>query len=110
MKARVSRRHMLATIPAAAAAMTPGAAGALAGLPTAPADASADDPVFAAIEQHREALQALAALHEPPDALLTQLSRAGVHAFLAWLTTPPTTLVGVLVTLNYAARRARARG
>jgi hypothetical protein len=30
---------------------------------------AADDPVFAAIEWHCQAAQALAALHQPPDAL-----------------------------------------
>jgi hypothetical protein len=33
-----------------------------------------------------------------------------VDAFLAWLTTPPTTLAGVLATLDHAARRAHEDG
>jgi hypothetical protein len=53
----VSRRQMLASFQP---------------LHSAPFLAGADDPVFAAIERHREAVQALAALHEPPDALVPQ--------------------------------------
>jgi hypothetical protein len=46
----LSRRKLLASMPAAAAAMAPAAAIALGGLPT-------DDPVYAAIEAHREAFE-----------------------------------------------------
>jgi hypothetical protein len=65
-----------------------------------------DDPVFTAIERHRKAMQALAAAHEPPDALIDQLSSTEQDAFLAWLTTPPTTMASVIATLTYASRRA----
>lgn len=104
-----TRRQMLASVPAATAA--------LGGLPATAKGVSnigapaADDPVFAAIARHRQAAQALVAqalvaLHEPPEALVTRLSRAEVETFLAWLTTPPTTLAGVIATLEHASRRA----
>jgi hypothetical protein len=107
MKA-TTRRQMLASVPAAALSGLPATAGAVAN-PTAQKrqeNAATDDPVFAAIARHRRATQALSALRDPPDALVTQLSRAEVAAFLAWLTTPPTTLAGIVATLDYASRRA----
>jgi hypothetical protein len=73
--------------------------------PDDPTTQGTDDPVFAAIERHRQAAQTLSAAHEPPDALLEQLSAAEEDAFLTWLTTPPTTLAGVIATLEYASRR-----
>jgi hypothetical protein len=96
MKATVSRRQMLASVPAATAALS--------GLLASAAGATTD-PVLAAIEKHRQAIQALSALHEPPEALVTQLARAEVDAFLAWLTTPPVTLAGVIATLEYASHQ-----
>jgi hypothetical protein len=63
----------------------------------------AADPVLAAIERHRKAAQALSAAHEPPDALLNQLCGAEQDAFLVWLTTPPSTIAGVIATLEHAA-------
>jgi hypothetical protein len=114
MKATVSRRQMLATIPAATTALSgfPTTAGAVANATVQKrlANAATDDPVFAAIARHRQATQALSALHEPPEALVTQLLRAEVDAFLAWLTTPPTTLAGVIATLDHASRRAYEDG
>jgi hypothetical protein len=94
----VSRRQMLATMPAAAATMTGGAA---------TAGASADDPVFAAVERHRQAIQArlLALRTDQPDDISNQLLSAEGDAFLAWLQTPPTTLAGVVATLEHASRR-----
>jgi hypothetical protein len=74
--------------------------------PDDPTTQGTDDPVFAAIERHHQAAQALSAAHEPPDALLEQLSAAEEDAFVAWLTTPPTTMAGVIATLTYASRRA----
>jgi hypothetical protein len=73
------RRQLLASVPTGALAFP------------ATAEASADDPVFAAIEKHRQAMQALSAAHEPSDALLHELSRAEDDALLATLTTQPTT-------------------
>jgi hypothetical protein len=61
----ISRRQILAGIPAAA--ITPAAA--LAAKAAHDPRFAADDPVFAAIERHCQAAQALAALHQPPDAL-----------------------------------------
>jgi hypothetical protein len=47
-----TRRRLLASMPAAAAAMAPAGAGALCGLP-----AVGDDPIFAVIAEHREAMR-----------------------------------------------------
>jgi hypothetical protein len=74
-------------------------------LPASAEGAPAGDPTFAAIERHREAAQALSAAHDPPEALLDELSRTEENALLAWLTTPPTTLAGVIATLEYASHR-----
>jgi hypothetical protein len=103
MKAKattVSYPAMMAGIPAAA--MMPAAAQANAA--RGPHSATTD-PVFAAIARHREAVQALTTAHDPPDELVTQLLRAEVDAFLAWLATPPITLAGALATLEYASHR-----
>ena len=51
---RLSRRRLLASVPAVAAAGVPAAATALGGLATG----AADDPIFAAIERHRKAFDA----------------------------------------------------
>jgi hypothetical protein len=77
----------------------------MSGLPASAEGARADDPVFAAIERHREAAQAVAAAHEPPEAILDELSRTEENALLAWLTTQPTTLAGVIATLEYASHQ-----
>jgi hypothetical protein len=134
MKATVSRRAMMAGIPAAAigeafTGMATGLAGSpgdsgkdlrsssksregLAPMPAAGQPNGAPvphftttDPVFDAIARHRQAMQAVLSAHEPPDALVAQLSRAEVDAFLTWLTTPPTTLGGVIATLEYASHQ-----
>jgi hypothetical protein len=55
----LSRRRLLARIPAVAAAAVPAAATALGGLP-----ATGDDPVFAVIERHRQAFEAYNATDE----------------------------------------------
>jgi hypothetical protein len=86
--ATVSRRQM----PASVATIS-----ALGELP-AVAEAS-DDPVFAAIERHRQAKLAL--LTARGDAV-EQLLEAKYDALLAWLQTPPTTLAGVIATLEHA--------
>jgi hypothetical protein len=67
--------------------------------------ASAADPVFIAIEQHRQAARALSAAYQMPDALLDQLQRAEEDALLAWLTAAPITMAGVIATLEHASRR-----
>jgi hypothetical protein len=107
MKANTgSRRHMPA---AAAVTMTPTAALAanenhgshLGGNSTLVEMAA--DPVLVAIERHRKAAQALSAAHEPSDALLNQLCGAEQDAFLVWLTTPLSTIAGIIATLEHAA-------
>jgi hypothetical protein len=83
--ATMSRRQMLATMPAAIA-MTG----------TAAAEAS-DDPVFAAVERHHKAVDAwlLEEKKEKPNA---RLQDAEQDAYVAWLTTPPTTVGGAIAT------------
>jgi hypothetical protein len=88
----LSRRLRLAS--QSTAAMTPAAA-----------LAATEDPVFAAIARHREAERALAAaLHDDAygQAAIAALDRAH-DALVDWLTTSPTTMAGVLATLDYAA-------
>src|SRR5215467_15093100 len=78
VKATLSRGQVLA-----AAAVTPTAT--LAANETHWSQFSAADPVFAAIEQHRQAVQALSAAYQLPDAILDQRQRAEEDALLAWL-------------------------
>jgi hypothetical protein len=66
------------------------------------ADPSAD-PVFAAVEKHRQAVQAW--LAEDDETLSPQLLAAERDAWLAWLTTPPTTMAGVIATMEHASYR-----
>jgi hypothetical protein len=93
----VPRRQTPAAVPVAV--ITPGTAAAHNATPV-----SGDDPVFAAIEQHRAAVKAW--LAENDSVLSAQLLNAEREAFITWLTTPPTTLGGMLATLSYASRRA----
>jgi hypothetical protein len=130
----LSRRRLLASVPAVAAAMAPVAASALSALP---AD---DDPVFATIEAHRASKRALKlagerhaylertlpraqrswryAIWEPeppegcsdaPEWIEATLEFADAteldfDAEAAVLTTQPTTLAGALTLLEYAAQ------
>jgi hypothetical protein len=98
-------------MPAAVVAMTRG--GVVAG-------SSADDPVFAAIERHRQATQAIEQYNEASpkvvdfsvrhtkaeiereDAIVAALVEEEEHAGFTWLTTPPTTVAGILASLEYA--------
>jgi hypothetical protein len=54
----MSRRHLLASVPAMAAVSVPAVATAFGGLP-----AGGDDPVFAAIEAHKQAMEAASAAY-----------------------------------------------
>jgi hypothetical protein len=58
--------------------------------------------VFAAIAQHRQAAAATNAAQGPH---LAQALRNEQNALKVWLTTPPTTMAGVLVTLEHDSRR-----
>jgi hypothetical protein len=92
MKAKataVSRRQMLASVPAADA--------------LSPTTAEASDPVFAAIRRHRQAVQSRIPEHDEDAA--GKLLDAESDALLVWLTTPPTTMAGVLATLDHASAR-----
>jgi hypothetical protein len=60
-----------------------------------------DDPVFAAIERHRQAMRTRPAEHD--DDARDRLLAAEGDAFVEWLTTPPTTMAGVIATLDHAA-------
>jgi hypothetical protein len=61
------------------------------------------DPVFAAVEKHRQAVQAW--LAEDDETLSAQLLAAERDAWLAWLTTPPTTMAAVIATMEHASYR-----
>jgi hypothetical protein len=81
------------------------ARGGIAAITPAAALVATEDPVFAAIAQHREAERALsAALRDAAHdaAAVAALDRAH-DALVDWLTTSPTTMAGVLATLDYAA-------
>jgi hypothetical protein len=125
----LSRRRLLASVPAVAAGAVPAAATALGGL------ATNADPVFAAIETHREAVRELAASYEAqsdveeaiPDGHPHWSSRAGeerhleppeliaanarvdaagdrhADALFHFLTTPPVTMAGAIAALDYGA-------
>ena len=89
----------------AAIAMTGGA-----GAAEPPADSP--DPVFAAIERHRQTIEAYQAADRTANAggddkaaqAVADAARNTVgDAWWNWLTTPPTTMAGVLATLEYAA-------
>ena len=65
-----------------------------------------NDPVFAAIARHREAERAWSAALRAVvynETEINALDRAADDAFLDWLTTMPTTMAGVLATLDYAS-------
>jgi predicted TPR repeat methyltransferase len=99
----LSRRLLLTSI--SAAAMTPAAAANTAHAP----NFATDDPAIAAIEQHRLALQAwhasMGGKTDDEDKISQQLLNAEREAWRLWLTTPPTTLAGVIATLEHASRK-----
>jgi hypothetical protein len=66
------------------------------------ADPSAD-PVFAAIEKHRQAVQAW--LAEDDETLSAQLLAAERDTWVEWLETQPTTMAGVIATMEHASHR-----
>lgn len=119
----ISRRRLLTSAPAAAAAMAPAAATALGSLPTSAAGLS--DPIFAALKRERETNAAFeaqseiddekvrAALASRPDVPMWKIERE-IHAngkfpaFDAWveaqeamLQTQATTVSGLLAFINY---------
>jgi hypothetical protein len=83
----VSRRQMLASVGGHPAAV----------------DATAHDPAIAAVGRHRAVMQAW--LAEDDEALSAELLEAEQDACIAWLTTPPTTMAGVIATLEHAIMR-----
>jgi hypothetical protein len=98
----VSRRQMLVSIPATAMASAPTLANGSISIHVA------DDPVFAAIEKHRRAVETWRAApgetHED-DKISNQLLAVERDAWCTWLTTPPTTLAGIVATLEHASHR-----
>jgi hypothetical protein len=94
---------MLAGIPAATVALSSD--------PASATGTVADDPVFAAIARHRQAVQALLTAmdaaniryDEAAEAARDDAGDAVGDAFTDWVTTQPTTMGGVLATLDYAA-------
>lgn len=103
MKNTISRRQALASIPAVT--MTSAWHDATSAQAT-------DDPVFAAIERHRQAAQAWRAAVDAASAdgydRAAEAARDAAYdhvgdAFDDWVTTRPTTMAGVIATLEYAA-------
>jgi hypothetical protein len=109
----LSRRRLLASMPAAAA-MAPAAATALCRLPV-----EGDDPIFGLIAEHREAIRVLSAAYsvqrrleaadkeDTPewDAAEIDVDSAIDRHFdaeVAVLTMPPTTFVGIVALLDHA--------
>jgi hypothetical protein len=106
--ATMSRRRMLTAMPAAVV-ITGGAA------------VAEPDPVFAAIERHRRATQAwqrhndsypevvdLSVRHtkaeiERETTIVDELLKEESDARLAWATTRPTTMAGIMASLEYAS-------
>jgi hypothetical protein len=103
----LSRRRLLADVPAVAAVGVPSVATALGGL------ATGDDPVFAAIEAHRATIRAFTAAFPPgywntPEYIAAEpeienANELDEDAEAAFLTTQPTTLAGILASLEHAA-------
>ncbi|SRR5258708_28839720 len=105
----ISRRKLLATMPAAA--LAPAAATALCRLPSAE-----DDPIFALIAAQRETMRALSAAFRKQSDMEEADGDEGWNAggidvddahdhdcdaLVAILTTPPTTLAGVAALLEH---------
>jgi hypothetical protein len=89
------RRGLLANIPAiAATTMAPAAAKALSGLP-APVS---DDPIFAAIEAHKQAVTDLNAI---PGDLTWEMTAPEWDAFWTVFEIEPTTTEGIVALLEY---------
>jgi hypothetical protein len=94
-----TRRQVLATMPAIVTAMTAGAADA---------EMSADDPVFAAIERRRQvpvdfSVKLTKEEVKRDDAIVAALVKEEDDAGFVWLTTEPTTMAGILASLEYAS-------
>jgi hypothetical protein len=113
----LSRRSLLASVPVVAALALPTAATAL----SSDATGAEDDPIFAIIQAHLQAMQnTTAAYHAQND-----VEKAGHHlqdpefmaanaivheaqdeqedALYAFLTTPPKTVAGIVAALNHAS-------
>jgi hypothetical protein len=115
MKTNLSRRRLLASMPAVAAAGVPSVATALGGL------AADSDPIFAAIEAHHDAMKSLTAAYNAQDDMEESGAQKGSaewaaaettvynansrhnQAQLDFLTTAPTTMAGILASLDHAA-------
>src|SRR5579871_1059647 len=92
---KTSRRGLLAAIPAMAAAIAPGAAATLSGLPTS----AVADPIFAAIEAHKRAYTLFNS--DPYDEDGEDLW----DAYWQLLDTAPTTIAGFAAMFTYLAER-----
>jgi hypothetical protein len=109
-----SRRALLAGAPAVAAAAL-AAGGAVNILAMGTARPSSVDPIFALIEQHREAILAFGPAIDEGDTMMLAAnwtsaerdvfvkaaSRRELEALKVVLTTPPTTLAGVVALLEH---------
>jgi hypothetical protein len=91
----LSRRRLLARIPAVVATMAPAAASALSGLPTG------DDPIFAAIEEHKRLNMLFGASFDGSQEETDEAGDAETAAFWELFETEPTTVAGLIVLFEY---------
>lgn len=102
----LSRRRLLASVPAVAAIAAPATAAALSGLP-ASAATSPNDPIFAAIAAHQVAVKEWQACPESlacGDKAEIQSNQAFAYAFDTFdrlMEVTPTTVAGVAAWLHY---------
>jgi hypothetical protein len=91
----ISRRKLLASAPAVAAAGVPSIATALGGL------ATGDDPIFAAIEAHKQAVADWQALDDDSDEVNTEYCKRANLAFWRVFETAPTSLAGLVALFEH---------
>ncbi len=97
----LSRRRLLAGVPAVAAVGVPSVATALGGLRT-----GGDDPIFAAIEAHKRAYALFDAAFDAHDGDSPEVDETSEHewdAFWDIFETEPTTAAGLVVLFEYLA-------
>jgi len=96
-----TRRDLLASLPAAAAVMTSVAETAISDVPAKPAGQSSADPIFAAIEAHRQAkADYVAKLHTEHSDCDDAYAREREAYELFWDTTPAT-VAGMAALFRY---------
>ena len=97
MSMKTTRRSILAAVPAIAAVMVPASATAPSGLPAG----AADDPIFAAIAEHKAAIEAWVSVED--DEASGEALDHERDVFERLFRTVPTTTAGVAALLTYLA-------